>query len=64
MRTGENLNSAIVPGFNQSSPQVRFKSEAPSYKLGIARTKPVPEDSQKLAINEEKESEDIVSEPD
>ena len=63
MRTGENLSHAIIPGFNQSSPQVRFKSEAPRKDLKTDRATPNTEDNQKSAIDEEKESEDIVSDP-
>ena len=58
------MSPAIVPGFNQSSPQVRFRSEAPRKDLKTDRATPVTDDSQKKPIVEEKEeSEDIVSEP-
>ena len=64
MKTGDNLSPDVIPGFNQSSPQVRFKSEAPRKDLKTDRAKPDLEERQNMAINEEKESEDIVSEPD
>ena len=66
MRSGENASSVIIPGFNQSSPQVRYKSEALNLVPKTERITPNIEDSLKVAINEvneEKDSEDIVSAP-
>ena len=55
MRTGENLSPVVIPGFNQSSPQVRFRSEAQlkDLKTDRATPSPVTDDSQKKPINEE-----------
>ena len=55
MRTKENLSAVVVPGFNQNSPQVRFRSEAIRKDLKTDRATPSPatDDSQKKPINEE-----------